>query len=140
MVKLEQVFNKAFGYKGIGRLQKDLEDLLSEVSRNRKFWAKLQRIAAEFGSTPAKVITEGVEDWRDKQRLLNGPMAKRLNDPQKLLEYSRMQSLAGQLTAEALGEEGVKKRALAGAEARKASLQKKKKVAARKTSRPEHAE
>jgi hypothetical protein len=125
MVQLGEVLDKPFACAEIGSLQKELEDLLSEVTRNRKFWAKLQRIAAEYAVTPAKVLMEGVEDWRRKMRLINGPLAKRFKDPEQLMQYSQMQSLAGQMAAEVLGEEGIKQRAIRGGKARAANLRKK---------------
>jgi hypothetical protein len=127
MVKLVEISNKPFECREIGRLEETLEELLKSLSR--KFWAKLKRIAEEFNVTPAEVVNEGIELYRKRHRLLNGPLAQQIADPERIEHYSAMQSLAGKLTAQRMGEEAVKKRALAGAKGRVASLKRKKKAA-----------
>lgn len=107
-----------------------MKDTLEELLRkglSRKFYAKLKRIAEEFHAEPAVIVNEGVEKWRKDKRLMQGPMAKRLQDPEKLQQYSVMQSMAAKMTAEGMSEEDLKKRALAGAKARAANLKKAKK-------------
>jgi hypothetical protein len=91
----------------------DLEQLLRSLSR--KFYAKLQSIAEECQVTPAEVLNEGAELYRQRYRLFHGPLAAKL---EALWDYSQIQGSVAQLGADRLKKTFRVERARQAAEAR----------------------
>jgi hypothetical protein len=111
-------------------LDEKLEEFLGGLSR--KFYAKLLRVAAECNVDPSVVVNEGVELYRKRFRLMNGPLSQKLNDPALLEQYSHIQQLMGKMGAGELTTEARRQRAIAGAKSRAKKLQEQK-VATKKS-------
>jgi hypothetical protein len=93
---------------------------------NRKFYAKLKRVAEECNVDPSIVLNEGIDLYRKRHRLMNGPLAKRLNNPEQLEQYSRIQQIMGKMGTNEMSPQALSKRGLAGAKARAEKIKRKK--------------
>lgn len=94
-----------------------IEQLIDKLSENRKFFAKLSRIAREFETDEATVINEGVELYRRRERFKRGPLGAGL-DPDKYDAVSAVMSRISQKAVEKMDPQAMRERGLKGAQGR----------------------